>query len=102
MPVLKIKPAAHNDMAEIWCYIAENSSVERADKQIDSIEAKLNLLAGSPKIGRLRPELMESLRSFAAGRYIIFYLPIRNGIEVVRVLHGTRDVDSLFANEKED
>jgi|GEM_PF-2282101 len=71
MPVIKIKPVAYNDMTEIWYYVAENSSNEQADKLIDRLEAKVRFLAESPKIGRLRPELLESLRSFPVGRYII-------------------------------
>jgi len=101
MPVIKLKPTAYNDMAEIWSYVAENGSTEQADKLIDRLEAKVRSLAESPNFGRLRPELLESLRSFPVGRYIIFYLPIKNGIEVVRVLHGSRDIDSLFENEYE-
>jgi hypothetical protein len=32
----------------------------------------------------------------AFGRYVIFYLPRKRGIEVVRVLHGARDLKPLF------
>jgi toxin ParE1/3/4 len=47
-------------------------------------------------IGRARPELFADLRSLPFGRYVIFYLPRKRGIEVVRVLHGARDLKSLF------
>jgi toxin ParE1/3/4 len=46
--------------------------------------------------GRERPELAPRLRSFPAGRYVLFYRPIGGGIEIVRVLHGSRDIDSIF------
>ena len=54
------------------------------------------LVAGQPLLGRLCPELAPNLRSFPVGNYVIFYRPIDNGIEVARVLHGARDIDSLF------
>ena len=34
------------------------------------------------------------------GRYVVFYLPLSRGIEVVRVLHGSRDIESIFENER--
>jgi toxin ParE1/3/4 len=32
-------------------------------------------------------------------RYVIFYLPIPDGVDVIRVLHSARDVDSAFNDE---
>lgn len=42
------------------------------------------------------PELNSEIRSLAVGRYVVFYLPLSRGIEVVRVLHGSRDIESVF------
>ena len=47
-------------------------------------------------MGRARPELAADLRSFPVGNYIIFYRPIEDGVEIVRVLSGARDIDALF------
>jgi len=47
-------------------------------------------------IGTSRDELMPALRSLPVGNYLIFYLPIPDGIEVVRVLPGMRDIDAFF------
>ena len=44
-------------------------------------------------------ELAPGIRSFPFGRYLVFYLPIGDGIDVVRVLHGTRDVDMAFGED---
>ena len=32
--------------------------------------------------------------------YLIFYLPQPGGIDVIRVLHGARDIDNIFADEE--
>jgi toxin ParE1/3/4 len=32
--------------------------------------------------------------------YLVFYLPRRQGIDVIRVLHGARDIDNLFGEEE--
>jgi len=34
------------------------------------------------------------LRSFPVGSYIIFYVPVPDGIEIVRVMHGRQDIDA--------
>ena len=57
---------------------------------------RFETLPGNPLIGRARPELLIDLRSLPFGRYVIFYLPRKRGIEVVRVLHGARDLKPLF------
>lgn len=52
-------------------------------------------------MGRSRPELGPEIRSFPVGRYVIFYLPLPKGIEVVRVLHGSRDVGAILQEEED-
>lgn len=54
----------------------------------------IKMLADHPQAGRERPELARGIRSFPVGRYIIFYQPTVSGIDVVRVLHGSRDITS--------
>jgi toxin ParE1/3/4 len=44
---------------------------------------------------------MPGLCSFPVGRYIIFYLIISDGIEVVRVLHASRDIDEQLDPQKQ-
>ena len=71
------------------------TSQGQAERWLEQIEAQCQQLAEMPEMGRLRPELPGSPRSFPVGRYIIFYCPINDGIEVVRVLHGSRDLGSM-------
>lgn len=98
MPKIIKRPRAKSDLAEIWDYIAEGSEA-RADAFVETIGQKLQILAERPNIGRPRDELVDALRSFPVGRYVIFYMPIENGIDVVRVLHGARDLDSVLGAE---
>lgn len=66
------------------------------------IDQKFKTLAAQPDRGRKRDELGEDLRSFAVGRYIIFYRPLPDGVEIVRVLHGARDLDVIFHSDSDD
>jgi toxin ParE1/3/4 len=36
------------------------------------------------------------LRSHPIGHYLIFYFPLEDGVDIIRVLHGSRDIESLF------
>ena len=47
-------------------------------------------------MGRSRSELAPDLRSFPFEAYVIFYRPLDNGVEIVRVIHGSRNIESLF------
>ena len=89
------RPQAEADILEIWDYIAEDSMVE-ADLWVDSLDEKLGLWATQPMIGRARDELAAGVRSLAFGRYLVFFEPLSDGIDVVRVLHGSRDIDASF------
>jgi len=99
MPTVLVRPRALADLAEIWAYIAEGSP-DQADAFIDLVDSKFQALSRRPGIGRLRPELAPDIRSLVVGRYLVFYLPLSRGVEVVRVLHGSRDVESIFENEQ--
>jgi toxin ParE1/3/4 len=98
MPSVVIRPQAMTDLAGIWAYIAEDSP-RHADSFAVRIDQEFRMLGRQPKLGRVRPELLVGLRSFPVGDYVIFYLPRARGIEVVRVLHGARDLKPLFEQD---
>ena len=95
MPRVLKRPRADADLEEIWWYIAQDDP-DSADRLLDKIEERCKLLARFPLMGASREELMPSLRSSPAGNYVVFYLPLKDGIEVVRVLPGMMDIDALF------
>ena len=80
------------DLDSIWAFIAADN-VGAANRQIDGIGEIFEMLTQNPLAGRQRPELLPDLRSFPVGNYIVFYFPLPDGIEVVRVMHGRRDID---------
>ncbi len=95
MKQYRVAGAARTDLDEIWFYIAQDN-VDAADKFIRVIVSRFSRLAAMPQLGRRREELSPRLRSFPVGRYVIFYRPMENGIEIARVLHGARDFPPLF------
>ncbi|KWV58167.1 plasmid stabilization protein [Bradyrhizobium macuxiense] len=84
-------PRAETDLDEIWLFIASDN-IAAADRVVDRIGNIFQMLAENPLAGRQRPELGMSIRSFPAGNYVLFYEAFPNGVEIVRVLHGARDI----------
>ena len=96
MPQANILNSAVADLAEIWAYIALDSP-DNADHFVDRIfRICQEGLASNPDLGRAREELSPGLRSLVFESYVIFYHPIPNGVAVVRVLNGMRDIESNF------
>jgi toxin ParE1/3/4 len=86
-------PQAEIDITAIWDFIAADS-IKAADGLIDRIDRAFDMLADTPLAGRSRDELRPNLRSFPVGNYIIFYVPLPDGVEVVRVMNGRQDIDA--------
>lgn len=95
MATLMKSPQADQDLLEIWLYIAEDS-LENADRFLDKIENTAQRLAEFKDIGRERPELANKLFCFPLDRYVLYYRKMDAGIELVRVLHSSRDIIQIF------
>lgn len=90
-----VSPQARADIKEICRYIARDS--RQAAGRVNKLFCdKFKFLARHPFVGQTRPELAADLRSFSAENYVIFFRPIIDGVQVVRVLHGSRDIDAIF------
>ncbi|MCY3956002.1 MAG: type II toxin-antitoxin system RelE/ParE family toxin [Nitrospira sp.] len=89
------RPLALQDLDDIWDYIAQDNP-QVADHFIDKVEKQCRLLAEFPNIGTSCDALSPGLRFLVVDKYVLFYIALDDGIEVVRVLHGARDLESLF------
>jgi toxin ParE1/3/4 len=87
-------PRADQDLEEIWFFVAQDDPVA-ADRWLDTLEDKLGLLANSPLMGPTRPDIAPELRYHPVGNYLLLYRIVSGGIEVVRVVHGARDLLDL-------
>jgi toxin ParE1/3/4 len=85
---------AQSDLDEIWLYIAADRP-DAADRLMESFRSRFALFASQPSLGEVRPELGPRIRSFRVGNYAVYYreLSTGNGIEILRILHGARDVN---------
>jgi toxin ParE1/3/4 len=91
---------AASDLDDIWFRIAEDSLIN-ADRMLERIhDAAHATLLPFPEAGRSRDELGLGLRSFAVGKYVLFYTIIDDGIAIVRVIHGARDLPTALAGKE--
>jgi toxin ParE1/3/4 len=88
MPKVIQSAPAEVDLLEIWLYIAADSPAA-ADRLLSSIDDTCRLLARFPKMGRRRDDLSKGLRSLPEGNYVIFYRPIKAGIESPGLITST-------------
>ena len=95
MPSIIRSDQSEQDVYEIAHFIARDNP-DAAFRLVDRFDETLNMLAENPLTGRAREELAPVVRSFPVGNYVLFYRPSQNGIELIRVLHGARDLRRLF------
>ncbi len=95
MARLVILPAARADLIEIGDFIAADSP-SRAASFVAEIEARMREAAERPGSFPARDELYEGLRAARHGRYLIFFVEQGDEVQVVRVLHGARDLPRAF------
>lgn len=101
--VLKRK-AAKRDLVAEWVWYAENVSIEVADRFLKATDDTLNLLARQPRSGnpfRVRKPSLQGMRrcpvSGGFEKILLFYFPLEDGVDLIRVVHGSRDLERLVA-----
>ncbi len=94
--ICRFTATASRDIETIIDLIADNSGFDAAERFLKKVNQKCQTLASFPNMGRRRDELLEELRSFPVDDYLIFYRPIKGGIEILRVISGYRDLSALF------
>ncbi|WDQ18641.1 type II toxin-antitoxin system RelE/ParE family toxin [Rhodopirellula sp. P2] len=88
-------PEADDDLFGMVEYIARDKP-EAAREWSRKIRETCETIATQPEMGELRPGLgVPGARSFSVGNYVIFFRATERGIEVSRVIHGSRDMRNI-------
>ena len=95
MAALVISPEAEIDLLDIWLYIAEDHP-DNADRFLDKLYIKAIKISEFNEIGIDRDDLVLGLKSFPVDNYVFYFRRIKKGIELVRVLHASRDINIQF------
>jgi len=90
IPIVK-SPQYERDLEEIWNHIARDNA-RAADRVIMAIEHTIELLSEFPGIGAPCPHLRPGLRRTLWREYLIYYRIREDTVEIVRTLHGRRNI----------
>jgi toxin ParE1/3/4 len=103
--IVRLKAA--RDVDQIAAYLATEGSDEVGKRFLESVHDTFRLLAANPNLG-WRPEVtlarLKGVRSFRVGQFekvLVFYRQLPKGIEILRVLHGARNIEALFRRRGE-
>jgi antitoxin ParD1/3/4/toxin ParE1/3/4 len=87
---------ARQDVNDIWDYIASDS-IEAADRVLEALDDAMIKLAKNPGIGHWREDLTdERHRFFLVYSYLIVYRYETKPLQVIRILHAARDIQSIL------
>jgi toxin ParE1/3/4 len=95
------RPAANRDLIDCFVYIGRDSE-ESATRFLRAAEETFFDLAAMPGMGVATSFINSEIRNLRRWRirdfenFLIFYRPFDDGIEVIRVLHGAREIERLF------
>lgn len=86
---------ANGDLLDIWLYIAQDN-ITAADRMVERLEQRCETLGANPMLGNKRDDLVMEMRCLIEGNYAIFYRIHEDTVQILRILHGTRDFPAIF------
>ena len=99
MSSYRFTPQALGDLLDIWSFIAQDSPTA-ADRVEEAVFRACDFLAASPLAGQIRKELTPLPVRFWVvqpySHYLIVYDPQKKPLQIIRILHGARDLPSLL------
>ena len=87
--------AARDDLIDIWTHIAEEDPAA-ADRVLGRLDEVASHLADNPQMGPARDDIRPGLRYLVSGSHLFLYRMFGDDIEIVRAVHGRRDLYGLF------
>ena len=64
------------------------------------LNEKIGLLADHPLLGPARPDIAPDLRYLISDNYLLLYRVLPESVEIVRALHGARNLSALFRDDE--
>jgi toxin ParE1/3/4 len=106
-PRFTIRPLAWREINTHLDYLQERAGCETAERFLDQLLSSLDDLSKMPRMGQLcgfRKAATRRLRRWPVKgfeNWLIFYQPRRDGVEIVHVMHGARDIEGLLAGQSD-
>jgi toxin ParE1/3/4 len=93
---VQVNIEAEEDLIDIWASIAVHNPAA-ADKYVHLLGLRIDSLFDMPERGTMRDDVQNGMRMLVEGNYLIFYRVFEGQVEVLRVIHGARDLTKIFS-----
>ena len=107
MSEIRKRPQVIRDLIDIATYLAENN-LENSDRFLFAAEETLKQLGQMPQLGKkcqFSNSRLQNIRVFAVKgfrKYLVFYQIIATGVEIIRVIHGSRDIETILEGDSQE
>lgn len=98
MGSFRLTQLALTDLRSIGRYTQTTWGREQRDRYLAKLDQSFHLLAQEPQRGRDCADIRVGYRKYHVGRHLIFYRMAQDGIEIIRILHDSMDIESHFAD----
>jgi toxin ParE1/3/4 len=98
VPQVRHTARARRDLIEIWLDIAA-ANPTAADGVYTRLEGRMKILETFPEAGPPRRMIAAEARALIEPPHVILYRIIGDGVQIVRVLHGARHIDTALFME---
>lgn len=98
-----ISPGAREDLKDISRFISRQQSRPQTAARLRSrFLEHFRLLTTHPQIGEARDDLRPGVRQWTtADGFVVFFEPLDNGVAILQVVHGSRDIEAVFRRNNE-
>ncbi|HQN50658.1 MAG TPA: type II toxin-antitoxin system RelE/ParE family toxin [Phenylobacterium sp.] len=93
-PSYVLTPRAQSDIEDIWDFTVERWGVAQAERYVRQLQPTLEGVAARPRQGRACDDIRPGYFKIGSGSHLVFYRLTSDGIEIVRILHQSMDIDS--------
>ena len=99
------RPQVIRDLIDLATYIAENN-LDSSDRFLYAAEETFKQLGQMPKLGKqcqFKNSRLQNVRQIAVKgfrKYLIFYQITTGEVEIIRVLHGSRDIETILGDNQ--
>ena len=88
-----LTPAARADLESIWDYTATHWGEEQAEDYTRNIQAACEALSKGKMVSRSADDIRQGYRKVAVGSHVMFFRMQSGGVEIIRILHQSMDVE---------
>jgi len=96
--LVSFSPKSRQDLIEIGDFIAKDSRAN-ARRFVGKLIKQCERIAHKPLLYAAREDIAPGLRIAPMGRYVVFFRLLGDTIRIERVLHGARDLPTIFGHE---